>query len=161
MGSRLCACDVSTNTPRSLHNIWRRIGYLWGMLQNSTTASHFSLDGRLKSFIYAGRGIRTMFATQPNARAHALATLLVVTSGLLLRVSRLDWLALIIAIVSVWTAEAVNTAFEFLCDIVSPEFHPAVEKAKDVAAGAVLICACGAVVTGGVVFGVPLIALVF
>jgi diacylglycerol kinase (ATP) len=54
--------------------------------------------------------------------------------------------------VAVWTAEALNTAFEFLCDVASPDFHPLVAKAKDVAAGAVLICAVGAVAVGGCVF---------
>ena len=49
---------------------------------------------------------------------------------------------------AVWTAEALNTAFESLCDVASPEFHPLVERAKDVAAGAVLISAIGAVAIG-------------
>ena len=53
----------------------------------------------------------------------------------------------------VWTAEALNTAFEFLCDVASPEFHPTVERAKDVAAGAVLLAAMGAVVIGLLVLG--------
>ena len=53
------------------------------------------------------------------------------------------------AIVSVWTAEALNTALELLCDVASPEFHPLIETAKDVAAGAVLICAAGAMVIAG------------
>lgn len=51
-----------------------------------------------------------------------------------------------------WTAEALNTAFEFLCDVASPDFHPAVEKSKDVAAGAVLLSAMGATAIGIVIF---------
>ena len=54
---------------------------------------------------------------------------------------------------AVWTAEALNTAFEFLADAASPNFHPLVKKAKDVAAGAVLISAIGAVVIGVLVLG--------
>jgi diacylglycerol kinase (ATP) len=54
--------------------------------------------------------------------------------------------------VSVWTAEALNTAFEFLCDVASPEFHPLVKQAKDVAAAAVLIAAMGATIIGLLVF---------
>jgi diacylglycerol kinase (ATP) len=64
----------------------------------------------------------------------------------------LEWVALVLAIVAVWTAEALNTAFEFLCDVASPQFHPLVAKAKDVAAGAVLICAAGALAIAAVVF---------
>lgn len=113
----------------------------------------FSLAARLRSFTYAGRGIRTMLISQHNARIHAAATLLVVAGGVAFRVTRLEWLALIMAIVAVWTAESLNTALEFLCDVASPEFHPLVEKAKDVAAGAVLISAFGAAAAGALVFG--------
>ena len=116
-------------------------------------ASKFSITARLRSFTYAGRGIRTMLASQHNAWVHAGATLIVVAAGMTVGIGRLEWLALVLAIVSVWTAEALNTAFEFLCDVASPEFHPLVEKAKDVAAGAVLICALGAMVVGAIVFG--------
>jgi diacylglycerol kinase (ATP) len=49
-------------------------------------------------------------------------------------------------------AEALNTAFEFLTDVASPNFHPIAEKAKDVAAGAVLLSAIGAVIIGALVF---------
>jgi diacylglycerol kinase len=49
----------------------------------------------------------------------------------------------VLAIVAVWTAEAMNTAFELLTDLASPTFHPLAGKAKDVAAGAVLISALG------------------
>jgi len=52
----------------------------------------------------------------------------------------------------VWTAEALNTAFEFLADAASPSFHPLVRDAKDVAAGAVLLTAAAAAVIGGIVF---------
>jgi diacylglycerol kinase (ATP) len=63
-----------------------------------------------------------------------------------------DWCWIILAISLVWTAEALNTAFEFLADAASPEFHPLVRNAKDVAAGAVLITAIGAVIIGCIVF---------
>lgn len=93
-----------------------------------------------------------MLVSQHNAWTHALATLLVLACGIGFGVTRLEWVALILAVVSVWTAEALNTAFEFLCDVASPAFHPLVEKAKDVAAGAVLLCALGAAAVGAVVF---------
>jgi diacylglycerol kinase (ATP) len=112
----------------------------------------FSLRARLRSFVYAGRGIRTMLQSQHNAWIHAMATLAVIACGIAAGIGRFEWSALILAIVSVWTAEALNTALEFLCDVAAPDFHPLVEKAKDVAAGAVLICAIGAGATGCVVF---------
>jgi len=65
---------------------------------------------------------------------------------------RLEWLALVVAVVLVWMAEAMNTAFEVLCDVAAPGFHPLVARAKDVAAAAVLICAVGALATAAFVF---------
>jgi diacylglycerol kinase (ATP) len=61
---------------------------------------------------------------------------------------------------AVWTAEALNTALELLADVASPEFHPLVEKAKDVAAGAVLISAIGSVIIGLLVFGPCMLKLI-
>jgi diacylglycerol kinase (ATP) len=107
---------------------------------------------RLRSFSYAARGVRTVVVSQHNAWIHAAASCLVVAAGFTLGVGRFEWLALVFALVSVWAAEALNTAFEALCDVASPGFHPLVARAKDVAAGAVLICAVGAVVTAGLVF---------
>jgi diacylglycerol kinase (ATP) len=67
-------------------------------------------------------------------------------------VSLTDWRWLALAIVLVWFAEAMNTAFEHLCDVVSPEFHASVKTSKDIAAGAVLICATGAATLGVSIF---------
>jgi diacylglycerol kinase (ATP) len=127
--------------------------------QSEATTRVFSLAARMRSFVYAGRGLRTMIASQHNAWIHGVATCSTVGLGLALGIARLEWLALVVAIVSVWTAEAINTAFELLCDVASPEFHPLVEAAKDVAAGAVLICAVGAAITGVIVLGPQLISV--
>jgi len=100
-----------------------------------------------------------MLRTQHNAWIHALATLGALGAGIGLDIDRGEWLAIVLAIMAVWTAEALNTAFESLCDVASPEFHPMVERAKDVAAGAVLVAALGAVCIGLLVFGPRLLAL--
>jgi hypothetical protein len=73
--------------------------------------------------------------------------------------TRFEWCWIVLAIVSVWTAETLNTAFEFLTDVASPEFHPLAGKAKDVAAGAVLLSAIGAVAIGIIIFWPHLLAL--
>ena len=99
----------------------------------------FSLAARLESFRHAFRGVGAVLASQHNARIHLLATVGVFAAGLLFGISRLEWCAVVVAIAMVWTAEALNTAFELLCDVASPEFHPLVQKGKDVAAGAVLL----------------------
>ena len=119
----------------------------------------FEFSGRIRSFRFAIAGILRMMRCQHNAWIHALATLLVVLGGLFFRLSRFEWCWIVLAISSVWTAEALNTAFEFLADAASPNFHPVVRDAKDVAAGAVLTTAVGAIVVGTMVFAPHLIAL--
>jgi diacylglycerol kinase (ATP) len=114
---------------------------------------HFTFTGRLRSVRFAVAGIRTMLASQHNAWVHAGASAAVVIAGFIFRLDRAEWCMLILAMMAVWTAEALNTAFEFLCDVASPEFHPMVAKSKDVAAGAVLLSAIGSAVVAMIVFG--------
>jgi diacylglycerol kinase (ATP) len=102
---------------------------------------------------FAIHGIRTMLRSQHNAWIHAAATVAVAAAGAVLRLSWSEWCWIVLAVMAVWTAEALNTAFEFLTDVASPTFHPVAGHAKDVAAGAVLIAAIGAVVIGLLVFG--------
>jgi diacylglycerol kinase (ATP) len=100
-----------------------------------------------------------MLASQHNAWIHAAATVVVGVAGVVLRLSWAEWCWIVLAVVAVWTAEALNTAFEFLTDVASPNFHPIAGKAKDVAAGAVLLSAIGAIIIGLLVFGPKLLAL--
>lgn len=112
----------------------------------------FEFTGRVRSFTYAFIGIWTMLKSQHNAWIHACATAIVISLGAYLKISAHEWCWLVLAIMSVWTAKALNTAFEFLADVASPDFHPLVKKSKDVAAGAVLISAIGAAIIGLLVF---------
>jgi diacylglycerol kinase (ATP) len=103
---------------------------------------------RLRSFKYAVRGMPTLIKTQPNARFHLLASVVVITVGVLLRFSAGEWCWIVLAMMAVWVAEALNTAIEQLADVVSPGFHPAIARAKDVAAAGVLIAAIGSLTIG-------------
>lgn len=114
-----------------------------------TVEQPFTAAGRLRSVRYALSGVVYMLRTQHNAWLHVIASAVVVAAGMVLHVSAADWRWLIAAMAIVWVAEAMNTAFEHLCDVVSPEFHASVKKSKDVAAGAVLIAASAAALIGG------------
>ena len=117
----------------------------------------FTIGGRLKSVHYAIRGIGMMLKSQHNAWLHAFASFCVLVTGALVGLSGGEWCWIVLAIMAVWTAEALNTALEFLADAASPEFHPLIKQAKDVAAGGVLISAMGSVCIGLLVLGPHLI----
>ena len=110
------------------------------------------IRSQIASFGHAFSGIGTLVATQPHARFHGLATLLVVGLGLFFRLSTLEWAGILGAVAMVWVAEALNTAVEFLADEVTLERKPLIKKAKDTAAGAVLIAACCAAFIGALIF---------
>lgn len=108
---------------------------------------------RLSAFRDAGRGVVFLVRDQCHARIHLLATLIVIGLGLWLGLPYSDWLALILAIGLVWVAEAINSAIEATVDLASPDRHPLAGKAKDIAAGGVLLAAICAAVIGVLVFG--------
>jgi diacylglycerol kinase (ATP) len=119
--------------------------------------SAFRIAARMRSLRYAVRGVRAVFQSQHNAWIHAVASMAVILAGAVVGLSRLEWCLIVGAIMAVWVAESLNTAFEALCDIASPTPHPLVERAKDIAAGAVLITAVSAAITGALIFGPRLV----
>jgi diacylglycerol kinase len=118
----------------------------------------FDLGRLARSFLFALEGLGYVLRTQPNARIHALITLLVIALGLWLRLEPVDWAILVLAIMVVWVAEFVNTALEALVDLTSPEENSKAKIAKDVAAAAVLVASAGAVIVGLIIMGPPLVA---
>lgn len=113
----------------------------------------FLLSQRARSLRYALAGLRTLMRTQHNAWLHAGASVAVVAAGLAFGLNAYEWLWIVLALTGVWTAEAFNTAIEFLADAITPEHHPLIGHAKDLAAAAVLITALGALVIGVLVLG--------
>ena len=111
------------------------------------------LSKRVRSFSFALAGVSHLVRTQPNAWIHLAATLAVLLLATCLRVTAADWCWLIAAMAGVWMAEALNTAVELLADAACPEHHPLIGRAKDVAAGGVLLAAVGAAGIGVLVFG--------
>ena len=119
---------------------------------NNNNSDTFSLAGRVRSIQHAVNGIAEMLKSEHNAWVHLFATICTISTAYLLDVNATEWCFLILAIMAVWVSEALNTAFEFLCDVASPEFHPLVKKFKDVAAGAVLLSAMGAIIIALIIF---------
>jgi diacylglycerol kinase len=114
--------------------------------------ANFSITARLNSITYALTGIGHLIRGEHNAWIHFAATILVISLGSYFSISTMAWIALVLAISTVWLAEGMNTAIEVLADAVSQEQNTLIAKAKDVAAGAVLLTAIGAAVIGALVF---------
>jgi diacylglycerol kinase (ATP) len=105
---------------------------------------------------YALRGVRFLLEER-NARLLLAGTVVTVAAGFYFKLAPLEWCAVVLAMTALWVAEGLNSALERLTDLVSPGFHPLAGKAKDIAAGAVLIALIAAVSIGVIIFGPRLV----
>ena len=110
------------------------------------------LKKRIKSFGYAFKGIASLLKREHNAWIHCIAIIVVTLAGLHFGITRTEWCIACLCFGMVLAAEGFNTAIERLVDLVSPDFHPVAGDVKDVAAGAVLICAIAAAIIGMIIF---------
>jgi len=102
----------------------------------------------IESVNCAIEGILWTARTQRHMRWHFLAAVVVLLAALFFQISALEFMFLAFAVTLVLFAEIMNTAIEVVVDLVSPDYHPLAKRAKDAAAGGVLIAACGAAVMG-------------
>ena len=112
----------------------------------------FSLHSRLKSFTYAFQGIIHFLRTEHNAWIHMSATIAVIIMAILVKVTRGEAIALVVAVAFVWITEMLNTSIEKAMDVVSQEYHPKIKIIKDLSAGAVLVAAIAAFLIGLIIF---------
>lgn len=107
---------------------------------------------RILSFKYAFEGMLTALKEEPNLKFHFLAAILVLSAGWFFQISRIEWIAVIFAIGLVISVELTNTAIETVVDSFTTAMHPAAKKAKDIAAGAVLLVSLTALAIGVIIF---------
>jgi diacylglycerol kinase len=105
-----------------------------------------------ESFACAFRGIAALLKSEVHARIHLSATVTVLALGWWWDINAGEWMAVVLSIGLVWTAEALNTAIEYVADLAHPDEHPEVKKLKDLAAAAVLFASVAAFVVGLIVF---------
>lgn len=114
-----------------------------------------------ESFGYACQGLSHCIRKERNFRIHLCMGGLAFLLGLLLGISRVELAILLLLIGLVLISEMVNTALENLVDLYTDEYHPLAKVVKDVAAGAVLLLCCVAVLVGVVIFTPYLISVFF
>ena len=110
------------------------------------------LKKRIKSFGYAFKGIASLLKKEHNAWIHCMAIVVVTSYGFYFHITPTEWCIVVLCFGIVLAAEGFNTAIERLVDLVSPGFHPIAGDVKDVAAGAVLICAIASAIVGAIIF---------
>lgn len=112
----------------------------------------FSWKARGRSFRYAWQGIRALVAGEHNAWIHCCVAVAVIAAGVCLRLQAWEWVAVCLCIGGVLMAEGFNSAVEALADKVCQQPDPLIKRAKDIAAGAVLLFVMAAVAVGLIIF---------
>jgi len=112
----------------------------------------FSIIDRIKSFKYAFHGLKQFFSYDHNGRVHLFAAIIAIGLSFYLKLSSLEWIAILGVISAVIVSEILNSAIEKLADVVSPAIHPKIKMVKDLAAAAVLVAAFLAVAVGAIIF---------
>lgn len=113
-----------------------------------------------RSFGFALQGIKTAFTDEPNFRIHSAFALAALILAFFLGFSLNEWLLLLFTISFVLVMELVNTSLEEIVNLINPEVHPLVKKAKDLMAAAVLLSAFVAIIVGFFLF-LPKILFLF
>ena len=107
----------------------------------------------VSSLEFALTGILTAFKEERNMRKHAVTAIVVILAGFVFQVSRIEWLFLLMSIFLVVAFEIINSAIENVVDLASHyHFSMLAKKAKDMAAGAVLVVSLLAAVIGVLIF---------
>ena len=118
-------------------------------ITNRQLLMKYDLKKQLRSFGYAWKGIQSCVGKEQNLSFHLIAAMAVIIAGIVLGITRTEW---IMVVMCIGTVIAADTAIEKLVDLVSPERHPVAGRVKDIAAGAVLICAVAAAIIGLIIF---------
>jgi diacylglycerol kinase len=126
----------------------------------NSPSDKFSFKSRLKSFGFAINGLRSLLKNEHNSRIHLFAALVVLISGLLLKINLSEWVLVTIVIGLVFVTELINSAIESLADRVDPEWNDLIGKAKDYSAAAVLVSSIIALISGCLIF-IPKILSLF
>jgi rRNA maturation RNase YbeY len=116
-------------------------------------------ESLITSFRFAILGILSAFRSERNMWIHLTISVLVVLSGIFLKIQQFEWGLIIFSIAIVITTELINTALEYLVNLIKEERSESVRRIKDISAAAVLIAALASAAIGGIVFFPKILAL--
>ena len=152
--------EIIADNCRGNSQITQKIQIIMSITGKEKQRRKFNLAERLKSFNYAYNGIIALLRYEHNVKIHIFIFIIVITTGILLRITGPDWMAILFVSGLVFVSECFNTAVEYLSDQITGEQNNNIRRAKDVAAAGVLISAIISVITGLIIFLPGIIRLI-
>jgi diacylglycerol kinase len=105
-----------------------------------------------KSFVDAGRGLKLVFESEANFRVQIIAGLAALVLSVIFPLLRWERILLILLVFLVLVMEIVNTAVEYISDLLKPRLYHYVGVVKDIMAGAVFLTSLLALTIGLIIF---------
>ena len=121
--------------------------------------SKFSIKERILSFKYAFEGFKVVFKSEHNAWIHIGLSFVAVALGFFLEISQGEWIAVILCIGLVISAEIFNTAIEHIANFIQPNQDIKIKHIKDLGAAGVFLIALSSLIVGLIIFLPPIFAL--
>lgn len=106
----------------------------------------------MKRFKYAFQGLLVLFSKDKKFLIHIIFAVITIFLSIYLKINTVEWILILLAIGFVLTFEAINTALEYVVDLITDEYHDYAKKAKDTAAASVMLASVIALAIGLIVF---------
>lgn len=106
----------------------------------------------IKSFGYALSGVAQAFREGRNFKVQLCFAVAAVVLGIAFRIEPAEWASIAVCIGAVLGGECLNTAIEAVVDLASPDYHDLAKRAKDCAAGGVLVMSLASVAVAAFIF---------
>lgn len=105
------------------------------------------------SFYHAGSGFLQAFKSERNIKIYCAITVIVIVLSVYLNITRFEWLMILLVVGFTFVTELLNTAIEYVVDMIcGNNYHKMAKYSKDVAGGASLVAAIMASIVGIYIF---------
>ena len=132
------------------------------LIDNIKIKKRLKLQGKtnfIDSMNHAIDGINYTIDHERNFKIEMSIAMLVIVAGFFFKVSKIEWLILLLTTSSVLVLELVNTSIERCVDLVTKDYQELAKHAKDVSAGAVLLASLFSICVGIIIFLPKIMAL--
>ena len=110
---------------------------------------------------YSVAGLRYAYKNEQSMTIHISITLTIIILGILLHITRLEWIICIFLLGMIMATELINTALEAVVDLITQDYHPLAKVAKDTASAAVFVFSIIAAIVGLLIFVPHFINIIF
>lgn len=120
----------------------------------------FSFKGLLKILKYSFEGLAYFYKHERSAIIHILSALVLIVGGIIINMNAMEWLIVVLLLLSTLSTELLNTSIEAVCDLVSPEYNPLVKIAKDTGSAATFVLSLALFIATALIY-IPKIVSLF